>query len=474
MRHRLKISLYGIGVILIAAVIAAAWFFSKAAPIGTGYAAKYICSGAFISKRNPETVFQEDIAPLNPLFKIVNRQVDRERKTVTADHFGLFTSKAIYRDGCGCSLVRGTTEEEMRKQTFFKHPPIQVRPVHQRQIPWPSGSLGPVDPASLGIDGKKLQEALDAAFSEPELNKPRKTRAVLIVYDGRLVAERYASGFHKDMPLLGWSMSKSVTNALVGILVKSGKLNIYAPAPVPEWQKQGDPRKKITLSQLLRMSSGLEFEEIYAPFYDVTYMLYKSYDFAAYAADKPLETKPEGKWNYSSGTANIVARIVRQTAEKDYPHYYTFINSKLFDKIGMYSAVMEPDPSGSFVGSSYTFATPRDWARFGLLYLQDGIWEGESILPRGWVKYSVTPTPKAPRGEYGAFFWLNAGSISNRKDRRWPGSPPDTFAALGFQEQKVIIIPSKKLVLVRFGATSELKAWNTDEFITNVLTALPD
>jgi CubicO group peptidase (beta-lactamase class C family) len=275
------------------------------------------------------------------------------------------------------------------------------------------------------------------------------------------------------MPLLGWSMSKSVTNALVGIQVKNQGLDIKAPASVSEWQNEGNPRREITLDQLLRMSAGLEFEESYLPPDDTTRMLYQSYDFAAYAANKPLAAKPDTEWNYSSGAANIIARIVRQTAEKNSPEYYTFIRKKLFDKIGMYSAVMEPDSSGTFVGSSYTFATARDWARFGLLYLQDGVWQGERILPRGWVKYSTTPTPQAPRGEYGALFWLNAGSPSDPEVRRWPSAPRDAFAALGFQEQKVIIIPSKKLVLVRLGATTDRKSWNSDEFIANVLAAIP-
>jgi CubicO group peptidase (beta-lactamase class C family) len=203
-------------------------------------------------------------------------------------------------------------------------------------------------------------------------------------------------------------------------------------------------------------------------------MLYESYDFAAYAAGKPLKTAPDAEWNYSSGSANIIARIVRQAAEKDYPAYYTFIRDEFFHKIGMYSAVMEPDASGTFVGSSYTFAAPRDWARFGLLYLEDGIWQGERILPQDWVKYSTTPTPQAPRGEYGALFWLNAGTSSDPENRRWPSVPQDAFAALGFQEQKVIIIPSKKLVLVRFGATTDRKSWKSDEFIADVLAALPN
>jgi CubicO group peptidase (beta-lactamase class C family) len=221
------------------------------------------------------------------------------------------------------------------------------------------------------------------------------------------------------------------------------------------------------------MSSGLKFEEVYAPLYDATYMLYGSYDFGAYAANRPLETQPEAKWYYSSGTANIVAGIVRRAVEKDDEYYYRFIYEELTDRIGMYSAVLEPDSSGTFVGSSYTFATPRDWARFGLLYLQDGVWQGERILPAGWVTYTTTPTPGAPRGEYGAHTWLNAGSAANPEDRRWPAAPADAFAALGFQEQKVIVIPSRKLVLVRFGATSDRKTWNTNEFIKNVLASLP-
>jgi CubicO group peptidase (beta-lactamase class C family) len=474
MKRWLKICLMSIGIILIVALGALAWFLGNALPLGAGFAAKYLCSSTFMSKRDPAIVFQEDVAPINPISIAVDWQVDQTQKSASANAFGLFSSTAIYRKGCGCSLVIGTTEEIMRRQTFYQRAPGDVRPARRNDLRWPEGSQGPVDPASLGIAPVKLQKALDAAFAEPSPNNPRKTRAVIVVYDGRLAAERYAPGFDKDMPLLGWSMSKSVTNALVGIQVKAGQLDIAAPAPVAEWQQAGDPRKEITIDQLLRMSAGLEFEESYFPPDDTTRMLYESYDFAAYAAGKPLVAKPDAKWNYSSGTANIIARIVRRTAEKSYAHYYDFIRGELFDKIGMYSAVMEPDASGTFVGSSYTFATPRDWARFGLLYLQDGIWQGKRILPQGWVKYTTTPTPQAPRGEYGALFRLNAGSPSDPADRRWPDAPRDAFAALGFQEQNVFIIPSKKLVLVRFGATSDGKTWNSNEFIANVLAALPD
>ena len=473
MKRRAKIGLIGAAAIVVAVAIAFGWLFSKISPIGTGFVAKYLCSSTFISNRNPEIVFQEDILPVNALTKIMDYTIDRQQKSVSSDSFGLFRSTAIYREGCGCSLVTGTTAKEMRNQKLVEPGFKENRPKHRADLPWPAGSQGPVDPSTMGISQQKLEKALDAAFSEPGSEKSRKTRAVIVVFNGRLIAERYAPGFNKDMSLLGWSMSKSVTNALVGILVRQKKLDLMLPAPVPEWQNEHDARKKITLDQLLRMSSGLKFEERYTPLYDVTHMLYGSYDFAAYAAAKPLEIVPDEKWYYSSGTTNIVARIVRKTVENEYEYYYRFIYEELFDKIGMYSAILEPDSSGTFVGSSYACATPRDWARFGLLYLNDGVWQGERILPKGWVNYTTTPTAKAPMGKYGAHIWLNAGSDNYPKNRRWPSAPRDAFAALGFQEQNMIVIPSKKLLLVRFGATTNRKTWNTDEFIKNVLECLP-
>ncbi len=473
MKRWVKWSMAGTGIVLVVAIVAAGWFMQKAGPIGSGFVSKYLCSSTFISHRDPEVVFREDVVPVNPLAPFFDYRIDRDNKSVTADAHGLFGLTAIYREGCGCSLVIGTTEAAMRKQTFVPPNLSATRPVRSSDLPWPDGSGGPADPAALGIDVKKLDAALTDAFREPRLDNPRKTRAVVVIYDGKLVAERYADGFHKNMPLLGWSMSKSITNALVGILVKDGRLDIRKPAPVPEWQTANDPRKAITIDELLRMSSGLSFEEVYKPLYDATDMLYSSYDFAAFAARKQLETPPDGKWYYSSGTANIVARIVRQTVEKDTSNYYWFIYDRLFDRIGMLSAVMEPDSSGTFVGSSYGYATPRDWARFGLLYLNDGVWQGERILPEGWVAYSATPTPKAPKGEYGAFFWLNAGAPGDPGNRLWPHAPRDAYAAQGFQEQKVIIIPSRKAVLVRFGATADRKTWDTDAFIAGVLAALP-
>jgi CubicO group peptidase (beta-lactamase class C family) len=297
---------------------------------------------------------------------------------------------------------------------------------------------------------------------------------VVIVYDGRIIAERYAPGITQDTALLGWSMTKSVTNALVGILVKEGKLSLKAPAPVPEWQSPGDPRGAITLDQLMRMSSGLKFQEEYTvnPRADVPRMLFAEFDTAAYAANKPLAVPPDSRWEYSSGTTNIISRIVRQTVGGTDSNYFAFPHRVLFDKIGIFSAVIEPDPSGTFVGSSFMYATTRDWARFGLFCLQDGVWNGERILPEGWMAYSTTPTPMAPQGEYGAHFWLNAGKAGNSKDRWMPKVPTDMYTLSGFEEQYVTMVPSEKLVIVRLGLSLPDNAWDQEQFIADIFAAV--
>ncbi|MBW2674799.1 MAG: serine hydrolase [Deltaproteobacteria bacterium] len=371
MKSRLKIGLKLLGILLVVIIIVAGWYLNRAMPVGVGYVAKYLCSSTFISERDSAVVFEEDIKPVNPLARVVKWKVDREDRSVTASAFGRVEAKAVYRDGCGCTLVVGADEETVRGQTFYQADPAYTPVRHDPDLPWPEGSGGAIEPASLGVDSARLERALDAAFAEPGPERPRKTRAIVVVYDGHLIAERYAPGFGPDTPLPGWSMAKSITNALVGILVREGALDIHSPAPVPEWQEPDDSRRTITLDQLLRMSSGLAFEEKYKPLYDAVDMLYGSPDFAAFAAEKDLEFEPDLMWSYSSGTANIVARIVRRAAEERYEHYYDFMRRELFDRIGMSSALIEPDSSGTFVGSSYGIATPRDWTRFGLLYLQD-------------------------------------------------------------------------------------------------------
>jgi CubicO group peptidase (beta-lactamase class C family) len=201
-------------------------------------------------------------------------------------------------------------------------------------------------------------------------------------------------------------------------------------------------------------------------------MLFDRGDAAAYAAAKPLAHPPDSYWHYSSGTSNIVSRILRESFEGDQAAYFRFPREALFDRIGMRSAVIEPDASGTFVASSFMFATARDWARFGLLFLEDGVWQGERILPEGWVEYSTTPTPKAPQGRYGAHWWLNAGDPDDPADRPWPDLPTDTFSARGFEGQEVVVIPSRDLVLVRLGQSRPESSYSSNDFAAAVLSAI--
>ncbi|MBI5586443.1 MAG: serine hydrolase [Deltaproteobacteria bacterium] len=457
-------------ILLVLSLGGAGWYLQQAIPIGTGYTAKYICSAVFLSGRNPNRIFNDDILPVEKtLTRLIDVDVDYQRKTVTTRALFFFESQAVYREGLGCTLLAAADDKALTPPS----PPPPPRVSLPADRPWPSGGVGPRHSVLPGFRRQKLEQALDRHFSETGPEKKKATRAVLVVQDGNLVAERYAPGFRADMPLLGWSMAKSVTNALIGILVQQGKLRIHDPAPVPEWSGPQDPRRRITIDQLLRMSSGLKFDETYKPLHGVTRMLYRSADFATFAAAQPPETEPDRKWYYSSGTANILARVVRRTAESSGESPLIFMRRHLFDKIGMTSAVFETDPSGTFVGSSYLFATPRDWARFGLLYLRDGMWNGERLLPEGWVRYSTTPTPPAPKGKYGAHFWLNAGSPGNPGDRPWPRVPADAFLADGYQGQRVVIIPSRKLVVVRFGLTPNPQNMEFESFLVDVLEALP-
>ncbi len=305
---------------------------------------------------------------------------------------------------------------------------------------------------------KGLQDAIDSYFIDPDPEKAINTRAVLVMQNGKVIAEKYATGYSSETPLLGWSMTKSVTNAMIGLLVQDGKLEVDKPAPITEWQN--DDRKNITLDHLLRMSSGLAFVEDYASPSDATRMLFTKKDAGAYAIASKLSAKPGTVWSYSSGTTNILQELIRRQFP-NHADYLAFPHLRLFQKLGMNSAILEPDASGTYVGSSFMYATARDWAKFGQLYAQDGVYNGERILPKGWAAYSSRLTPNS-NGEYGAQFWLN----KNDKD-----FPQDAFMAEGFEGQNVTIIPSRGLVLVRLGMTYKGE-FNDFEFVKRIVATI--
>ena len=438
MKKFLKIILFALlGIIL----TAFAYIFITFPPVMAGMAAKTMCSCIFVSGREEQSVRDKELQVF-PGLSSAGIKIN-EDSSVTATVIWK-TSTAIFRKGLGCTLLAEQPEEEVRAQRPILSPP----PSGQDTIAWPMGDM--LDSISTEVNQSLIQQALDDAFNEVDPEAPLNTDAVLVVYDGKIIAERYAEGFDKNSRLMGWSMTKSVTSALIGILVKDGKLDVDKAAPVAEWQ--GDDRSKITLNHLLQASSGLAWSESYfSPTADFHKMFIKSDDKGGFALSKELAHEPGTFFQYSSGTTNIISKIIRQTVGDS--AYYKFPTEKLFNKIGMNHMVMEPDASGTFVGSSYSFATARDWARFGLLYLNDGVWNGEAILPAGWVKYSTTPAPAADLGKYGAQWWLNAGDPHNQQLRKYPDLPPDTYWADGFEEQYVMVIPSKKLVIVRIGVS---------------------
>jgi CubicO group peptidase (beta-lactamase class C family) len=438
--------------------------------IGAAYDAKMLCSGVFVSGRDAATVEHEDIAAnQHSVLQLIRARVDRQQRSVSAGLFGLPQREAVFRDGLGCTLAIGVTADQLRADSTGMVASRRIR----TDRPWPEGDAVELRHIARAINTEALYAALDAAFTEPDPTRPRRTRAVVVVYDGRIVAERYAPGFSLDTPQIGWSMTKSVTGALVGVLVGEGKLALNQPAPVSEWRQSSDPRGAITLDQLLRMNSGLAFDENYgAPLSDVVYMLLGTRDMAAYAIAKPLVAAPGSTWHYSTGTSNILARIVHDTGGISAEAQRSFPRRALFDRIGMTSAVLEPDASGIYAGSSFMYASARDWARFGLLCLRDGLWNGAQILPPGWVKYSRTPTTQSPDNEFGAHLWLRVPEPYYRAAGMRPTLPSDAFHIVGHHAQFVSVVPSRKLVVVRLGLSAPW-TWDQEEFLVQILRAVP-
>jgi CubicO group peptidase (beta-lactamase class C family) len=409
---------------------------------GSGFSAKNICSGHFLSGMPGQQILDEVLVPAADVLSNVSFEIDALKRHTDASFFGLSRRRAVFSEGTGCTLLRPGREHMQRKLEIASHAfpdPTQ---------PWPDGSA----PAPRNA---RLEALLAQAFAEPDPNYARNTKAVAVIHNGRLVAEKYAQGVTADTPLPGWSMTKSVTNLLVGLLVHDGKLSLTQSAPVPAWHEDiRDPRSEITIDDLLRMSSGLEFNEEYGIYSDVTRMLSLEPSAADFAASKPLVAEPGTTWSYSSGTSNILAGIIRRAVGGYMQEYYDFTQQRLFLPLGIRTAVLETDNNGTFIGSSYMYASARDWARLGQFCLEDGWWQGRQLLPEGWIGYSTMPTSINPLNNYGAHFWLNANPKDSARSRTWPSLPTDTYSMNGFQGQRVIIIPSENLVVVRLGFSS--------------------
>lgn len=406
------------------------------ARIGAGYKAKVLCSEVFIAGRDKDAVLSAEFDGIDPLLDKVGVVVRKKARRVNASLLGFGRTKAIYRDGYGCALSHGQPLADLPALA----PPAAADP-------WPSATAES-NRKIARVDYGALNAALDAAFDPNDTNH----RALVVVVDRKIVAERYAPGFGPDTAMLSWSMGKSVVATLIGAASLKGYVDVAFPAPVPEWQSPGDSRAEITWDDLLRMQSGLAFNEDYGdPLSDVNRMLFNAADAGAVAAKKPEIHKPGDVWAYSSGTANLAARTLRAVLAKHGIDLYAFAHEAIFDPIGAASFVLETDPDGNPIGSSFVYATARDWARLGELYLRGGVWNGRRVLPEGWTDYVSTPTA-ASDGQYGAYFWLNQDGESGR-ERFLPGLPQGVYMMSGHEGQYVFIIPSKRMVIVRLGLT---------------------
>lgn len=450
-----RILVLAVVILLGGLLVTASWWAPRVhelARIGTGYGAKQMCSAVFVSGRDPEAIRATDLADLPG---IVSTRVDHEAGRVTA-RAGWVRRAAKHRPGLGCTL---------ESENF--HAMSLPRGIDYRPHRFPQAA--PDDPLR-----RALVPVIESALGEPQArHRERGTRAVVVLHRGRIVGERYAPGFDAGMPLPGWSIAKSATNALAGVLVEYGTVNL--DDPVPGWEENEeseDYRSAVTLRHLLQMTSGLDVGEDYTDFFsDPVRMLFSLTDTADFARRQGVAHEPGTHWAYTSATTNLLMWALRQRID-DETAWAGFPRQALFAPLGMKSAVMEPDPAGTFVGSSFMFATARDWARLGQLYLQDGVWNGERILPEGWVDFSRAPAPQAPKGRYGAHFWTNHGDPENG-ERPWPALPADAYAGSGFQGQEVVIVPSRELVVVRLGL-SRPGAWDREWFSGAIIDVIDE
>ncbi|CAL73985.1 putative Beta-lactamase family protein; putative 6-aminohexanoate-dimer hydrolase [Bradyrhizobium sp. ORS 278] len=433
--------------------------------VATGFIASVVCSETFVSGLDPDRVVSEtrDAMPGAGLLTwAMDIRVDRAARDVNVTLLGLGRSHAVFRDGLGCHLEHGE---------------IQDWPTIRPAAPQPALLPDIAPPRVLESATPALAAALDRAFAEPAAPPFRRTHAVVVLKDGKLIAERYGPGITLDTPLLGFSATKSMIATLIGILVRQNKLTLHAPARVAAWQNETDPRHAITVDHLLRHTAGLALgsslqASLLSALEPVNRMKFVETDRAAFAETMPIETTPGAVSNYHDGNTVILSQLIRDAAGGSAADVLRFAHRELFDPLGMRNVTIEFDAAGTPEGSSQMLASARDWARLGQLYLDDGVVGGRRILPAGWAEYVSSPTPGAFVG-LGAGFWTNRGDSFGANYRVSHGWPRDAFFAKGSIGQYVIIIPSERLVIARFGRTVNWppEADGVAELVSDVIAA---
>jgi CubicO group peptidase (beta-lactamase class C family) len=420
---------------------------ARVASVPVHFTSHQLCSATFVAGLDATQFYNEAIKPkLGPVGALLRYEVDRERREVRTSLAGLVHSRAVYDGPFGCRVLHPGREARFAEGEADAHqPPVPAaRPI--------------AGPGVVAPDNAQLSEALDHAFAESASGPRRFTKAVVVLHRGRIVGERYAPGVTPATPLLGYSMTKSVTNALLGILVRDGKLDMKKPATIAEWSATEDPRRAITPDQLLRMVSGISCGQSlktgFTTLFDAdTQMEFDMADQSAFAASAGLRAKPGTEWRYTNCNFVLLSRMIRDAAGGDANSARSFIQRELFAPLGFEHATLEYDSAGVPLGTIHLWAGARDWARFGLLYLRDGVTEGgQRLLPEGWVGYSAELTPQsADEYGYGAGFWTQRGNSAAARRRIAAGFPADSFMAIGSQGQYTIVIPSHDLVIVKIG-----------------------
>jgi CubicO group peptidase (beta-lactamase class C family) len=463
MTQRRILSLALILAIALGAVLAAAGA-ADLLRVPTGSVSHSLCDAVFVSGIDPDRAYAEEQRPEGGMSSIawaLHYDVDRVHRSVRTTVFGLFASRAVYREGLGCLLLKGKDRGRPIEAV------AQSREANAGgQSPAKSASRPTATVADPGV-----QKALDLAFAEPDPVRPRWTKAVVVMHDGQIIAERYADGYGPETRIWGHSLSKSVTNALIGIQVRKGALTTGQTVPIAIGQPAASHRA-VTIDDLLRMTGGLPFDETPDLISPMNRMSFLERDMADYAQRMPLAYEPGTRWNYSNLSYLILSRMLRDTAGASAEGVERFARRELFEPLGMQSALIECDATGTPIGANGVFASARDWARFGQLYLDDGVADGVRILPEGWVKYSASQTLDTG---YGAGLWtnlVNQGSVPVW-DAPWgmPQLPKDMFYARGYLGQYIVIVPSERLVVARLGLTHG-GATNIGDVVAGIIATL--
>ena len=409
--------------------------------VATGDVAHVLCAEAFVAGRDPNVIFRDYLARmpvLDVLAPRIHYVVDRKNREVTAMLAGV-SARAGYADGRGCTMLHGPGRPEpidFGADAGFGPDPLNA----------PAEPVLPSDP--------RIEAALARAMAEPGKPIYLDIKEIVIVHDGRIIGERYAPGYGPTTPMLSWSVAKSPISALIGVLVREGKLKLDGPAPIAAWSDPADPRHAITVEQLVRQTSGQPYGSSNSGFDRSTQMQFLYPDSAAYAESAQMDGKPGERWSYTDANYAILSHIVRQAAGGSADDVERFARRELFGPLGMTTMTMELDEAGTPMGATYMLASARDWARFGWLYANDGVVGGRRILPEGWVDWSARPTPQSG-GMYAAGFWTNRGDDLNTRRRRSIGAPPDSFFANGNFDQTILVSPKERLVIASFGFSQD-------------------